>query len=206
MNLLETAENFENDDFNEFEQKNFLEDFLEVNEVEKAPSMEIQACEISEAFLEIPELQYENWKELGVDERITVLQNFEEEVAKIEYRKESVIKADDLGEGCLGQFSGLTKDITLNEKLIMSDSKEDYLQVLETYFHEGRHAYQYHNLYVEQTESNSVLINAWHINENILGYNSGDYGLFGYEEYYTQPVEVDANTFAEEVMEKLDLR
>lgn len=41
---------------------------------------------------------------------------------------------------------------------------------------------------------------------NVLGYNSGDYGLFGYEEYYVQPVETDARIFAEEVMIKLDLR
>ena len=77
---------------------------------------------------------------------------------------------------------------------------------METYFHEGRHAYQFYNLLVERTEPNSELFNSWDVNLNVLGYNSEDYGIFGYEEYYTQPVEVDARVFAETVISKLDLR
>ncbi len=202
MYNFETLDGYDNQlDVVDFQ--TFLEG-LKSEEVEKAPSMEIQACEIAETFLEVPELRYENWRELNLNERINVLQNFEAEVATIEVREVSEIRSENIN-GCLGMFQPLTRDIVLNENLLMSDSREAYMQTMETYFHEGRHAYQHHNLYVEQTEQNSELVNAWNINENILGYNSGDYGLFGYEEYVTQPVELDANVFAETVMDKLDL-
>lgn len=204
MSILETAEALDNN-LEVTESENFYEDLLGVNEVEMAPSMEIQATEISEAFLENPELQFENWKELSPEERLEVLQNFENEVARIEHRDALPIRSDDLGNCVYGQYSPQTNDITINESLLESDSKEDYLQALNTYFHEGRHAYQFYNLTTERIEPNSELYQSWDVNLNVLGYNSGDYGYFGYEEYYTQPVEVDARVFAAEVMNKLDL-
>lgn len=205
MSELEIAESFDHT-VESTEHKNLLEDLFGIGEVEKAPSMEIQVKEIAETFFEIPELQFETWKEMSAVERVETLQSFEAEVAKIECREASIIKSEDLGDTCNGMFSGATRDISINSRLLESNSEKDYKQVLETFFHEGRHAYQYHNLYVEQTEQNSVMVETWHINEHILGYNSGDYGLFGYEEYYTQPVEADANIFADEAMRQLDLR
>lgn len=205
MSFLETTENLENN-LDSVEPKNFFEDLFGTKEVEMAPSMEIQAQEISEAFFEIPELQYDNWKELTPDERISVLQNFEAEIAKIEHRDALPVKSEDLGNSVFGQYSPQTNDIAINSNLIEADSKDDYLIVLDTYFHEGRHAYQFYNFMEERIEPSNELFESWNVNLNVLGYNSGDYGLFGYEEYYTQPVEVDARVFAEEVMNKLDLR
>lgn len=205
MDILETTEDFENS-IEAVEPKSFLEDLFGISEVEMAPSMEIQTREISETFFEIPELQYENWKELSPQERIDVLQQFEEEVARIECRDALPVKSGDLGNCVYGQYSPQTNDITISESLIESDSRKDYLQVLNTYFHEGRHAYQFYNLLNERVEPNSELYDSWNVNLNVLGYNSGDYGFFGFEEYYTQPVEVDARVFAEEVIIKLDLR
>ena len=177
-----------------------------MNEAETAPSMEIQTREISETFFEIPKLQYEIWKDLSLQERIDILQQFETEVAKIECREALPVKSGDLGNCVYGQYSPQTNDIIISKNLMESDSRENYLQILNTYFHEGRHAYQFYNLLKERVEPNSELYNSWNVNLNVLGYNSGDYGLFGYEEYYVQPVETDARIFAEEVMIKLDLR
>ena len=205
MSILEITENPENS-LETVEPKSLLEDLFGINEVEIAPSMEIQAREISETFFEIPKLQYENWKELSPQERIGVLQQFEAEVAKIECRDALPVKYADLGNCVYGQYSPQTNDITISKSLIESDSHKDYLQTLNTYFHEGRHAYQFYNLLNERVEPNSELYDSWDVNLNVLGYNSGDYGFFGYEEYYTQPVETDARVFAEEVMIKLDLR
>ena len=205
MNIFEMAEALDNN-LEEVESNNSFEDLYGTNEVEMAPSMEVQAMEISEAFLETPELQFENWKELSVNEKLEALQNFENEVARIEHRAALPVKSDDLGNCVYGQYSPQTNDITLNESLLESDSEEDYIQALTTYFHEGRHAYQFYNLTTERIEPNSELFESWDVNLNVLGYNSGDYGFFGYEEYYTQPVEVDARVFAAEVINKLDLR
>lgn len=205
MSNLEIAENFDSN-LETVEPRFFLEDLLGISEVEMAPAMEIQTQEISEAFLENPELQYENWKELSPQGRVNALQNFECEVAKIVYRDVLPVKSGDLGNCVYGQYSPYTNDITVSESLINSNSQEDYLQTLNTYFHESRHAYQFYNLLTERIEPNSELYESWNINLNVLGYNPGDYGLFGYEEYYTQPVEVDARVFAQEVMDKLELR
>lgn len=205
MCFSETTENLENN-LDSVEPKNFFEDLFGTIETESAPSMEIQAREISEAFFENSELQYDNWKELTPNERIGVLQTFETEIAKIEHRASLPVKSEALGNCVYGQYSPQTNDIAINTNLIESDSKEDYLQLLNTYFHEGRHAYQFYNLLEERVEPNDELFESWNVNLNVLGYNSGDYGIFGYEEYYTQPVEVDARVFAQEVMNKLDLR
>ena len=201
----ETTENLENN-LESVEPKNFFEDLFGTKEIEMAPSMEIQTQEISEAFLEFPELQYDKWKELTPDERVEILQNLEVEVAQIEHRDALPVKSEDLGNSVFGQYSPQTNDIAINSNLIEADSKDDYLIVLDTYFHEGRHAYQFYNFMEERIEPSNELFESWNVNLNVLGYNSGDYGLFGYEEYYTQPVEVDARVFAEEVMNKLDLR
>lgn len=183
MSNLEIAENFDSN-LETVEPKFFLEELLGITEVEMAPAMEIQTQEISEAFLENPELQYENWKELSPQGRVNALQNFECEVAKIVHRDVLPVKSGDLGNCVYGQYSPYTNDITVSESLINSNSQEDYLQTLNTYFHESRHAYQFYNLLTERTEPNSELYESWNINLNVLGYNPGDYGLFGYEQRY----------------------
>ena len=45
--------------------------FTELQEF--APSMEIQALEIREIFREMPELSFENWRELSIDKRTELL-------------------------------------------------------------------------------------------------------------------------------------
>lgn len=205
MSILEVEENLENG-LDMVEANTVLKDLLSISEVEMAPSMEIQAQEISEIFLENTDLQYENWKNLSTQERVDALQKFEVEVANIEHRDALCIKFDDLGNGVYGLYSPQTNDITINDRLIESNSQEDYIQILDTYFHEGRHAYQFYNLLNERVEANSDLYESWNVNLNVLGYRTSDYGYFGYEEYYIQPVEVDARVFAQEVMNKLDLR
>lgn len=200
--LQEVADN----QIDSVESRGIFDDILGVRETEMAPSMEIQAQEISEVFLEFPELQYDQWKELSAEERIDVLQKFESEIAKIEHREPIVVRGSELGNCVYGQYSPQTNDIQLNRDLLESNKESDHVQIMQTYFHEGRHAYQFYNLLVERREPNAELFNSWDVNLNVLGYNSGDYGIFGYEEYYTQPVEVDARVFAETVISKLDLR
>ena len=54
--------------------------FLHLDETgEFAPSMEVQAAEICEVFRDIPELQFENWQELSIEQRTEALNAFETE-------------------------------------------------------------------------------------------------------------------------------
>ena len=176
-----------------------------LNEVnEYAPSMEIQAEEIKDIFNEIPELRYENWKELGADQRTEVLNSFEKRIAEIEMRDAMPVEHEATRPTLFGYYNG--EKLVISDNLIGNDSYEAYKETLNTLFHEGRHAYQYYNLDVKRTEASWEMVNAWQVNLKELGYESAKSSLFsnrGYYRYYTQPIEVDARTFAETVIGKL---
>lgn len=170
---------------------------------EFAPSMEVQAEEIREVFLDFPELQYNKWKELSLQERVDVLGALEAEVAKIEMRDPISVQHESTALGLMGYFDRKELRLVISDSLLVSDRKEDYVEVLDTLFHEGRHAYQNYNLNVTRTEASDELVRSWEVNYAELGYASSS--TQGFWRYYTQPVEVDARLFAETVVKKLDL-
>jgi hypothetical protein len=59
-------------------------------------------------------------------------------------------------------------------------------------------------LYEHRSEISDEKFNAWKVNLETIGYESGR--KLGYEYYYTQPVEVDARIFAEAVTNHLSFR
>lgn len=191
-------------ELSDIELKSEMPQFL-LNEVnEYAPSIEIQAEEIRDIFAEIPELQYDNWKELGADQRTEVLNSFEKKIAEVEMRSAMPVEHEATRPTLLGYYNG--EKLVISDNLIGNNSYESYKETLNTLFHEGRHAYQYYNLDVKRTEASSELVNAWQVNIKELGYDPGKNSLFsnrGFYRYYTQPVEVDARTFAETVIRKL---
>ena len=64
--------------------------------------------------------------------------------------------------------------------------------------HEGRHAYQNYNL--EQREVNSDSYSTFEWRQNMEdGYKSPE--IYGFRAYWTQPVEVDARAFAQDVLD-----
>jgi len=173
-----------------------------------APSIEVQCIEIGNVYENMPELHFPNWQELNIKEREQALQTLENEVAQIQLREPMKVRIERLDEGVNGYCSA--DRIVISDKLAGSNSFADYRNVMDTIFHEGRHAYQNYNLYVRQTESNDTMVESWRINCETLGYNSGapydatEYGvMLGYLDYYTQPVEVDARMYAEAVLDSL---
>lgn len=204
MNMLENLEIAENTDGL---QDRCIPDFMKLNETKEfAPNMEVQAAEIRDVFFDMPELQYDEWKELSCEERVSALSHLEEKVANIAMREPLEVKAEALGDNVMGLCDG--KSLTISDKLLMSDSEEDYGQVLNTLFHEGRHAYQHYNLDVERVEQNKEIVDSWRVNFEILGYDNGNRMIFkelGFYEYYSQPVEVDARVFAETVCNALGI-
>lgn len=184
-------------------------DFLRLNETgECAPPMEVQAVEISEAFRDIPELSFENWQELSVEDRAVTLNAFEARIAEIELRDAMPVNTESTDPGVYGYYDG-TK-LVISDKLLGSNRYEDYKEVMDTLLHEGRHAYQFHNVYTSQTELSDTLVDAWRVNLKELGYDSAStldtmFATKGFKRYYTQPVEVDARHFAETVINKIGL-
>lgn len=185
-----------------------LPEFLQMDGVrEFAPTSEVQAAEIRESFLDIPELQYENWKELSADQRVEALNELEQQVAEIAMRSPMEVELAVFEKPeIMGRFNG--ERLQIADHSLEDDSYEAYKETLNTLFHEGRHAYQYHNLYVGQVEQNTELVDSWRVNYEVLGYDSGDRMIFkemGYYHYYSQPVEVDARVFAQNVIHELGL-
>lgn len=185
--------------------------FAKIDEgLKYAPPSEIQAAEIRDVFLEVPEFRFENWEKLSAPERAEALNKFEEKIAEIEMRNPLPVQVERLGPGIRGLCDGQT--LKLSESLLSSNSYEDYRQTFETLFHEGRHAYQFYNLDVCRTERSDNMVDSWRANLSILGYESGN-GIFltetakirGYYRYASQPIEVDARQFAEDVIRKLGI-
>ena len=182
-----------------------------VKEIGPAPSMEVQARELSEYYRETPELQFENWKEMSVSERLNALAALEEEAAAISHRLPMTVRLESMGDTTMGyQHEG---ELVLNEKLVQSDDFDCYTQSMKTLLHEGRHAYQSFNLGLDKlgippVEQNQEYLNAWKVNLETLGYDDPEdfwWDGMGYERYYTQPIEVDARAFANEATRQMGL-
>ena len=174
-----------------------IPDFAKVSELQEfAPSMEIQAQEIRDIFYEIPELSYDRWKELSIDRRAELLGYFETKIAAIEMRDPLRIEHEATAKSVAGYFDG--SKIVISDNQLGRNDIGAYWDVLDTLFHEGRHAYQYHNIYGTRTERSDELFRSWEVNMKEMGYQPGNsFTTAGLNRYFCQPVEVDARVFAE---------
>lgn len=181
----------------------------------EAPSDKIQKEQIAAAMCEMDELRYENWTKLSIKGKVEVLNALEKKIAAIEHRPAAEIRAEKMDPDLNGyQLKG---GIALNEdRLLRSDESPEVLQgVLETLIHEGRHMYQNYNVEVRQVHESGAEVSSWRENFEELGYASGDPIYFhvlgfnytneglahlGSRLYYYQPVEIDARTFADDVI------
>lgn len=206
MSIFEEFETFVNTEGVGQVQESEVPQFAISEDLEVAPSMEVQAAEIREVFLNMPELKCENWTELSIDEKVTALNKLEQQVAEIEMRNPLLVTAEDLGPTTRGAFVGT--GLQMSENLLQDDSYDGYRQTLKTFLHEGRHAYQYYNVYEKQVEGNTELAESWRINLKELKYDNGQRLVFkerGFQEYLAQPIEVDARVFSETVLKELGL-
>lgn len=180
----------------------------ERNETERyAPTTEIQASQIREEYLNIPELQYDNWKELSIEQRIDTLNAMEQKVAEIAKRDPMQVVVEPMRGGVMGYFDG-TK-LAISENSLMKSDYFSYMHALDTLFHEGRHAYQQYNIErfrEERTERNNSMVEAWKDNY-VIGYRGQTLEIknWGYMRYQEQPIEVDARVFAERIMQELEI-
>ncbi len=191
--------------------------FLEPKCLE-APSDKIQQEQIASAMYDMEELRIDNWETLSIDEKISILQELENKIATIEHRNPTTISSEILDEeGLFGYQCG--DKIVINEKLITaSNTNPDIFdKMLETFIHEGRHAYQKYNIEERMVHPSKAQVDSWRENETELGYwNSNDRieipligGItyapdslekLGFRLYYYQPQEIDARVFAADTM------
>lgn len=166
----------------------------------EAPQDGIQIEDISDMMTCMEGLEYSEWKELSYEERMDVLQKVEFKIAEIAHRPACHVSSKSLGEGHYGYYTPGTSSLVVNSNVISSNSFSDYKETLDTLIHEGRHAYQDYNLNEREVHPRSGDISNWKLNEERYGYQDVEH--CGFKAYVLQPVEADANAFAEDVIKQ----
>ena len=152
----------------------------------------------------------QEWKELGLEERVKLLNELESRIAEIEHRPACPIEVKDLGK--ISEYKGMLQGhmgyhettlwggerIVINSELVKSNNPKYFNEVLDTVIHEGRHSYQTYNLEHRETHTSKGDLTNWKTNMNEYGYQNA--ALCGFKLYWMQPVEADARKFAEDVL------
>lgn len=166
----------------------------------EAPQDGIQIEEISDMMTCIEGLEFSEWRELSYEERMEVLQRVEFKIAEVAHRPACHVSSKSLGEGHYGYYTPGTGSLVVNSEVISSNSFSDYKETLDTLVHEGRHAYQDYNLNEREVHPRSGDVSNWRLNEERFGYQDAEH--CGFKAYVLQPVEADANAFAEDVIKQ----
>lgn len=149
------------------------------------------------------EINDKNWKKLSWNERLEVLQKIENIAALVGTRMPLPVIAMKVGKFPLsanGQMEWSRRRIWINHALLEQEDWSAFADCISTILHEGRHVYQWSNVFVKRTEPSNEKYSAWVMNLQ-TGYLS--YERFGFPRYYMQPVELDARVFAEEICSKI---
>lgn len=197
---------------NDIYELNGLEDFVfqEVDEAEPQGLFErfdvheremisdIQTCIDCDENLKI-----DKWPELTLEERCEALQNLENNVAEIESRLPMFVMVEDLPFHESGYADCKNGLIVIARHELEDDSISGLREVVDTIIHEGRHSYQYQNVFINRTEINDDKFQGWNDNYK-YGYLSQE--EFGYFAYRFQPLEADAWAFAKQTVSGLSFR
>ena len=166
----------------------------------EAPSDSVQIEQAAESMENIEGLNFDEWKNLTFEERVSVLQKVENSVAVIAHRPACEMNVRSMEDLTYGYYSPDSHSIMLNSTYVKSDSYTDYKECLDTIIHEGRHAYQDYNLTEREVHPREGDLTNWKSNEFEYGYQ--DARTCGFKSYWLQPQECDARAFAEDVLNK----
>lgn len=182
---------------------------------------DLQMVEGIASYLEgVPELRYENWSRLSLEQRKQVLNELEKNIAQIEHRPALTVDVELMKPKTLGYQSASQQKIALNSMYVNSNSPEIHREVIDTIIHEGRHAYQHYNVDVKLIHESVSEVKSWEENFYdpqykyyqstgqliLIPFNDGKIHNVDYRLYYYQPVEIDARNFASNIMKRLEDR
>ena len=141
---------------------------------------------------------FEAWQKLSLEQKIETLNDLEQTAARIAHRPVASIKLETLPKTRLGSYNYDTNTIKLNKEVLEASSRdpEAMKTVINTILHEGRHAYQNYNVYVRSIHPDLAEVGKWR--QNLENYR--DPKIWGFQNYYWQPVEIDAREFAKNVL------
>ena len=159
------------------------------------PFVEVEVMEkectdiVTDFFNERLDSQY---AEGSLEERLNIVNDFYDEV-KHSMGISAELEFVDMPPYKLGAYSNRSDTISLNSKYL---ENADCTSLLDTILHESRHAFQHRA--IDNPKSVSVddkTRESWNV--NITNYILP---IWDFEAYEKQPIEEDANTFAENIM------
>ncbi len=143
-----------------------------------------------------------SWLAKSMQERISALQGFEDEMAMEQGRPARMIVAEQMPKSEMGYYSSdKPNSIYINTLLI---SENSCYWAMETVAHEGRHAYQDDCVTGKITPSAADIgtVEVW--SHNMPGRGGAYLGSgFDFVDYRFQPIEIDANDFSKRKLESL---
>lgn len=143
---------------------------------------------------ELSLLRIESWKTCSEGCRLQVMQLVENIEAAIAHRPAIQIESILMQPDIYGHFSYVNAQIAVNESLLHERHAQ---HLLHTVLHEGRHVYQYIQVYDSKVKhEDPMLLQIWQ--DNLQSYKH--ISNYSYDDYVNQAVEVDAENFALEVI------
>ncbi len=164
-------------------------EFCDVCEFEDRTAWAVQNFLERDAYREPP------YAEASVEQRAEYMREFHDNFNEMSGYSDNLHFSNGMRWNNLGAFSPGSKRIELNARLLNESNPRN---LMETIMHESRHAYQdYAVNHPEKVSVDPRTIAIW--DYNFKHYISAEYD---YEAYYHQPVEADANDFANRMYEQ----
>lgn len=165
------------------------QDFCDIEEFEGRSSWSVQN------FLERDIVRDPPYSDANIEQRAEYMKDFHDNFNELSGYSGNLHFSDNMEPNNLGAFNPFTKRIDLNVDLLRDSDPE---QLMETILHESRHAYQDYAINnPEKVSVDADTIMVW--KNNFEHYICPE---FDYEAYFNQPVEADANDFAERMFEQ----
>lgn len=152
----------------------------------------LEDCTISavQEFYEADLHRIPPYEEASVEQRAQYLTEFHDNFSMQTGYANNLHFVNDMNPRDYGAFNPYTKRIDINANLLKDD---DTQEIMNTIMHESRHAYQHFAVkHPELVSVDMETIKKWE--DNFNNYIRPEFDI---EEYQNQPVEADANDFAE---------
>jgi len=165
------------------------QDFCDIDELEGHSAWAVQN------FLERDIDREPCYSDASIEQRAEYMKDFHDNFNELSGYSGNLHFSDKMGAYDLGAFNPTTKRIDLNADLLHDSNPE---QLMETILHESRHAYQDYAINNPKKVSvDADTISVW--KNNFEHYITPE---LDYEAYFNQPIEADANDFAERMYEQ----
>ncbi len=158
---------------------------------------DFQVYKAAEFLSHFEEIKPQVWLTLSLEQRVHVLQRLEYQMSIIQNRPTVPVE---LREMPSPNFKGYTygQTIYLNLANVRDSAGEEAILnlVLRTLLHEGRHVYQIHAILHLGFSPDAKMVAIWE--HNFKNYHTA---VDDFEDYWRQPVEVDARTYAGKIID-----